>query len=170
MNDISVEDFADILCLLDPLPEVTKAFDRWGTKSYNSQKAHMVIWFQSQTGTGGGAYTRDSANYSARTCYNRLLNPGALLWIADALGMDAETIKKATEATKEAEKQNYRKRCGAFREVIPFDSICALLEKPKEWRLDPELLPYLDYDADGYAVIKKGKNTDVELVLAGELE
>lgn len=169
MDDISVLEFTDVLRLLAPMPEATKIYDHWGTKCYTSQKAHMVIWFESQTGTGTGAFTREKGNNSARACYNRLLNVGALVWIADALGEDAEKIKAAADAATIAEKENYRKRCGAFRDVIPFDRILELLENPKDWRLDADLIPYLSFNDDGYPKIKKGKKTDVELVIEGEL-
>ncbi|MBR4235776.1 MAG: hypothetical protein IKR85_06905 [Clostridia bacterium] len=165
MQNITVEDFADILCLLEPVPETHEA-NVW----YRTQKQHMIIWFQRQVITGHGAYLRQTANHSARTCYNRLLNSRSLLWIAYALGEDAETIQAASEAT--AKENDYRGKCRMFREMIPFDRICALLENPKGWKLDPALLPYLDYDDAGYPAIRQKPKKDrkaAEDVIFGEL-
>ena len=162
MNDISVEDFADVLCLLEPVPE-TGSKKVW----YKSQKQHMVFWFQEQTTTGSGNYTRDAANYSARTCYTRLLNARALHWVAYALGENTDTLQAATAAV-DAE-SNYRKQCSAFRSVIPFARILTLLDNPKGWRLDADLLPYLSFDDEGYPVIIEKKRKDAEAVIDSEM-
>ena len=159
MNDISVEDFADILCLLEPVPETVEK-KVW----YKTQKQHMVVWFQEQTTTGFGKYTRDTANYSARVCYNHLLNARALLWIAYALGESSDVIQAASEAVEK--ESNFRKQCSAFREVIPFERICALLDKPKSWKLDPALLPFLEYDEVGYPEIRQKPNKDKKVAEA----
>lgn len=145
MGDLAVDKCAAILEYLDPMPETTKRLDRWGTKHYKSQKAHMILWFLSQEGTGGKGYTRKQGNTSSMEAYNRLLNAGALIWIADALGEDPEVIQRATAAAIEAEKINYRGRCSAFREVIPWARIDELIHDPSGWKIDPAVKDFLSW-------------------------
>lgn len=135
MDDISLDAICAIFGQLEPEPEIVQRLDRWGCR-YESQKAHALDWFSSQATLGGGAYSRDRPNTSARACYNRLLNPGMLIWIAAALGADDETIERATNAAIDAERVNYRKRCGAFRAVISFDDVLDMIRQPERWRLD----------------------------------
>ncbi len=133
--DIHVLEMIDILSLLDPLPPVTKALDAWGTVA-RDQKDHMISWLATQNSQGYGAYTRIKGNESTRTAYNRFLNPGGLLWIAEALGESEEKLREAVEAAREAGKINYRSSCAAFRKIIPFTRIMELLEQPEGWIYD----------------------------------
>ncbi|MBQ3286599.1 MAG: hypothetical protein IJH45_01455 [Firmicutes bacterium] len=166
MNDIDVETFADLMLFLDPCPDASRKYDTPGSM-YTCQKAHMIAWFASQTGTGEGSFTRNKGNNSARTCYNRLLNAGALVWIADAFGADGKLIEQAAKKAEEA--KNYRSRCSAFRSVIPFDSIIELLLRPQGWRYDQALLPFMEFDADGYPSFKQDKTEKVDSILSQEL-
>ena len=99
---MDVTTFCKVFEVLTPFPDVVQRLDKWGSP-YKSQKAHVVNWFASQKTTGSGAYTRQAGNNSARTCYNRLLNPGMLIWMASVLGADEEKIEQATAAAVEAE-------------------------------------------------------------------
>ena len=146
MHDIDCATLCEDLAPLAPHPEAVQRLDRWGTKSYKSQKAHVITWLSSQGTTGSGAYTRKSGNTSGRTCYNRLLNPGMLIWIASALGADDKDVKAATMAAVEAERINYRGRCNAFRALIPFDMILELIQRPDGWQLDPALADLCELD------------------------
>ena len=137
--DIHVSEMADILSQLAPMPPVTKALDAWGTVA-RDQKGHMIGWLVAQNSQGFGAYTRSKGNESARTAYNRFLNPGGLLWIAEVLGETETNLRKAVEAAKEAERINYRSRCTAFRKIIPFDRIMELLNQPERWIYDKGIL------------------------------
>ena len=153
-NDIDVMTFAGMLLFLEPHPPVTEELDSWGC-SYSSEKAHMCGWFASQTTNGGGSYTRNEPNRSARATYNRLLAPGAMLWIAEVLGENSEQLRTAVQAAKEAEKKNWRARASAFREVIPFERIWELLNQPVNWLYDEQLLPLIAWDEYGYPTIPK---------------
>ncbi len=148
-NDIHVHDLMEIHSFMQPMPPVTAKRDQWGSE-YRSQKGHMVCWLMAQTdGDGGGkpfSYTRKVGNESGRTAYNRFLNPGGLLWVAEVLGETDETLIRAAEAAAGAEKANYRSRCAAFRKVIPFDRILELLDNSEGWLYDPRLYPMLTFD------------------------
>ena len=153
--DIHVEEMIDILSLLEPLPPITKALDAWGTVA-RDQKGHMIGWLAAQNSQGFGAYTRSKGNESARTAYNRFLNPGGLLWIAEVCGETKANLQKAVEAAKEAERINYRSRCAAFRKIIPFARIMELLRQPERWVYDKRILPLLRFDPEtGQPYIKE---------------
>lgn len=84
----------------------------------------MVEWFRANETKGSGSYSRQSPNQSARRCYNSLMNAGSLLWIAEAVGIDELTVRRAYEAAVEA--GDYRRACGAIRKIITWDMIYAL--------------------------------------------
>ncbi len=75
----------------------------------------MIIWFEANDKTGTGPYSRSTPNTSARKCYARLANAGSLLWIAEAVGVPTETVRRAFDAAVEA--GNYRRACGAIRAI-----------------------------------------------------
>lgn len=139
MNDIDVLALADLLAPMPHFPEAVRRLDRWGPGQYHSQKAHWIGWLMSQPTTGSGAYTRREPNHSGRVCYNRILNPGMLIWLATVLGVSMSRIEQATAAAIQAEAVDYRGRCNAFRAVIPFDDLLELMESPGRWRCDRRL-------------------------------
>lgn len=156
--DIDVGVLSEYLRYLEPHLPVTDELDRWGTKGwYKTQKMHMVLWIDSQSTKGSGNYTRSEPNSSAKQMYNRFLNPGGLLWMAEALGEAPETLRKAVAAAVEAEEISLRKRCTAFRRVIPFERILELYNKPQGWKYDKLILPYLRFDDDGLPVATSSK-------------
>lgn len=73
---------------------------------------------------GSGSYSRETPNRSARRCYNSLMNAASLLWIAEAVGVDELTVRRAFEAAVAA--GDYRRACGAIRKIITWDMIYAL--------------------------------------------
>ena len=148
LSDIHVDDMAEMMSYLEPCPPLIKALDRWGSK-YENQRDHMIAWFISQPTKGGKKYSRKKGNTSSRVTYNKLLNPGMLLWLAETLGEDEGTIRAAVDAAIDAEKQNYRMRCNAFREVIGFDRILELLGCPEKWLINPKAKPFIQFDVDG---------------------
>lgn len=166
-TDFNVMQFAAFLEMLEPFPKLTAELDTWGTRE-QSQKAHMVLWFQAQTGTGSGAYSRAVGNTSAKSCYNHLLNTGALVWIADALGENPETVRRAVRESIKAERINYRRRCTAFRAVIPWRRICELVENPHGWRFDPALSEFITWK-DNVPIIKPNKRTQFRKVIEKQL-
>lgn len=88
---------------------------------YDYEQLHMCCWFSSQVTNGGGKYSREVVNYSARTTYNRLLNPYSLLWIGVVLGADKEELKAAAKEMKEV--RTFAAKCGIVRRHVPFDTI-----------------------------------------------
>ena len=157
-TDIHVHDMMEILSFMQPMPPVTVKKDQWGS-TYPSQKEHMMDWLLGQTDETDNpvpfTYTRKVSNESGRTAYNRFLNPGGLLWVAEVLGESEETLTKAAQAAAEAEKVNYRSRCAAFRKVISFDRIMELLDKPEGWLYDPRIYPMLVFDENGQPFVKE---------------
>lgn len=149
--DLHVEEMFEVLSMLEPHPPITSELDCWESQ-YPSQKGHLLDWFLCQP-IGGGTgeaftYTRKKGNESTRTAYNRFMNPGGLLWLAEALGENENTLREAVAAAKKAEEGNFRARCTAFRKVIPFERIVELIKQPKGWLYCPAILPMLDYDEE----------------------
>ncbi len=167
--DMDLSEFCKVLNVLEPFPDAVRRLDKWGSP-YKSQKAHVLIWFASQNTTGGGAYTRLKGNSSARTCYNRLLNPGMLVWMAAVLGADERDIERATAAAIEAEKINYRKRCAAFREIFTFDDILRLMDMPGRWQFDPALDGLYSIDEKNQPNPIRGKKAQFNHILKDELD
>ena len=94
---------------------------------YHYEQLHMCVWFSGQITNGSGHYSRDEINYSARTTYNRLLNPYSLLWIGVVMGADKAELKAAAEEM--AGKKTNAAKCGIVRKHVPFDVILQLYQK-----------------------------------------
>lgn len=156
MHDIRVEELARYLYMLEPLPPVTVRLDKWGSR-YPSQKVHMITWLRFQTIAASGAYGRSKPNYSAKVCYNRFLNPGGLLWLAEVLGAKEEVLCLAVQKAIEAEKQDYRGRCVAFRDIIPWAHIMEMFEDCSQWLYDQKMKALIELDTKGLPMIKSGK-------------
>lgn len=88
------------------------------------QRTHMVDWFLSQTTRGSGDYTRQKPNHSARTTYQRLRDPAAILWIGAALGAPPSRIQAATAAARA--EPDRRLHPGIIRRHLPWDLIATL--------------------------------------------
>lgn len=125
MSDMHPARFAGILATLAPRLPISDQFDTaypqrrgaWWT----DQREHMVSWFNSQDTLGAGAYTRRTPNRSARTAYERLQAPGALLWIAEAIGAPSEAVRAAADAAVQV--TDNRSRCRAIRAHLPWARI-----------------------------------------------
>ncbi len=144
MADITVGKLAIIFVHLDPLPPATVEVAPPTAKRPN-QKAHMYWWFLSQQTTGKGSYSRMVGNNSSQSTYNRLQTVPGLMWIAEALGEEEETLHKAYKAALEYPAKNSQSRCAAFRAVIPWERISELIHDPEGWRIDPKLKPVLKW-------------------------
>ena len=165
-KDIHVLDFCEVLTLLEPMPPITRLYDVWGSE-YPSQKAHMVHWFSSQPTKGGGAYSRSKPNESARKAYNRLLNTGGLLRIAEALGEAPEAVRAAQSAAEIV--RDFRREAKTFREIIPFDRILELIDNPDGWIFDPTLVPIMAQDAEtGEPFVLEDKEEEYRTILEEE--
>lgn len=133
-QDFHVDDFVQILQKLPGHQPMTMAFETaWAVERkkptpdtgqwYHRQKDHVLGWFASQVTRGGGAYTRAKPNTSARTTYNRLLNPAMPLWIAEALGEDPDVVQQAGEKALTVPP---RSRTAAARKILPWNRIVEL--------------------------------------------
>lgn len=169
-KDISCSALCELLAPLEKEPEAVRRLDCWGTKSYNSQKAHVIAWLALQGTTGSGSYSRNKGNDSGRACYNRILNPGMLIWIAAVLGVADAQIEAAAEAARNAEAVNYRTRCSAFRAVIPFDALLELMEQPGKWLVDPDLGALCEFTEDGILAPLPGREAEFDALLYSGLE
>ena len=99
-TDFDVSDFARMLRELPDAPKISKAFEeadpqkkRWWT----SQRQHMTEWFASQPELEFRGYKRQKPNHSARTTYARLRHAEALVWMAEALGVDPVLVQEAAD-------------------------------------------------------------------------
>ena len=164
--DLNIYDMIEIMSFLEPNPPITKALDKWGTVG-TDQKGHMLGWCSAQPTKGKGAYSRSKGNESTRIMYNRFLNPGGLLWMAEALGAKEQTLRQAVDAAIAAEKTDYRNRCKAFREVISFDDIVDLINEPQGWLIDERIVPLLDFDDEtGQPYLKEECEDALEEILS----
>lgn len=128
LPDIRCREFSDFLSTKkDHYPysdryiaEVHDSPDKTG----RTEREHMVVWFRANETKGSGSYSRETPNRSARRCYNSLMNAASLLWIAEAVGVDELTVRRAFEAAVAA--GDYRRACGAIRKIITWDMIYAL--------------------------------------------
>lgn len=131
--DMPVQSLLDAILSLDPFPPMTVDTARahpeleLGLARYPSQKAGAIKWLQ-------GLIKRKKT--SGRVAYNEKLNLLCLLWLTEALGEKRAALKKAIDAAMAY--NTTPERCEAYRKVIPFDRIKALVEKPQGWRIDPE--------------------------------
>ncbi len=123
-GDIDNLTMATIFAYLPPQPEIGDYLKEIGV-DYDYDHLHMVTWFSAQMTHGDTpGYTRREHNYSAKTTYNRLLNPYSLMWIAAALEEDPEVVKKAAA---EAEKvKTFAEKCGIVRKAVSFSRIYEL--------------------------------------------
>lgn len=129
MADIRCKGFSDILRTKeDHYPYSDRYINEVrdsSSKTGRTEREHMVEWFRANETKGSDSYSRQSPNQSARRCYNSLMNAGSLLWIAEAVGIDELTVRRAYEAAVEAD--DYRRACGAIRKIITWDMIYSLV-------------------------------------------
>lgn len=126
--DFHVLRFARILSRLDATPPITTAYEGSSPQKrgvwYSDQREHMVGWFRGQATLGSGAYSRSRPNRSAKTAYNRLFAPGAILWIGEALGEEPAIVQAAADAARA--EPNARRRPGIMRAHFPWARIAEL--------------------------------------------
>lgn len=91
---------------------------------YSSQKQHLMGWLGEYGGSG--AYDRKNPGKDARHFYTHFQCSPGLLWLAEALGEDQETLERGVEAIRGAGKKGAA-QCGAFRAVVPWERIAALI-------------------------------------------
>ncbi|WP_029211070.1 hypothetical protein [Arsenicicoccus bolidensis] len=82
-------------------------------------------WLDAGLGPSVGAYGRKQGSTVPRLAYNRFQCAPGLLWLAEALGEDPDTVRRAIAAV-EAGPARGASQCRAVREVIPWERIEAL--------------------------------------------
>lgn len=127
-SDCGVRTFARLLrSLPDHLP-ISDAFEAADPQRnghwWLSQREHMSEWFEGQAGTGHGSFTRSTANRSARMTYQRLGHAEGIVWIAEALGVDADRVQAA--ADEALEEPNRRRRPAITRRHLPWELVGSL--------------------------------------------
>lgn len=132
-DDIDTVDFAMLLAQVPWQPEKKEWLDRLGI-NYDYNQYLSVTWFASQITLGSGHYSRRVPNHSAKTTYNRLLNPYALLWVASVLGEDDELIELILQSVKL--EKTAPEQSKLVRDNIPFSRIAemanAFMDEPTE--------------------------------------
>ena len=129
--DMPVQSLLDAILNFDPFPPMTVETGRahpeleMGLARYPSQKAGAIKWLQ-------GLVKRKKT--SGRAAYNEKQNLLSLLWLAEALGEREDTLKTAIDTAMAC--HTIPERCEAFRKVIPFDRIIALVDEPHGWLID----------------------------------
>jgi hypothetical protein len=72
-----------------------------------------------------GYYDRKGVGYDARFAYNHLSNPRMLLWLAEAAGIEGETVTVAAAAAEEG--KTVMQKAAAVRKCIPWTRIANAL-------------------------------------------
>ena len=128
-----VQSLLDAILNLDPFPPTTVQTSRahpeleLGLARYPSQKDGAIKWLQ-------GLIKRKKT--SGRAAYNEKLNLLCLLWLAEALGEKREALKKAIDTAMAY--NTMPERCEAYRKVISFDRIKALVDNSQGESIDPD--------------------------------
>lgn len=127
-GDIHIRDFVRVLERLEQHLPISDQYELDRPQKtgawWSSQQEHMVRWFGNQDSLGSGAFTREVANTSAKTTYNRLLCPAAFVWMAEALGEEPGVVQAAADAARD--EPNPRKRPGLLRRHLPWNRIASL--------------------------------------------
>ena len=92
--------------------------------SWDDEQLHMVTWFASQLSIACVNDFRSRPNHSAKTAYERLPDPIALLWIAAALGEDKDLVISIRHEMDGCASR--REKCGVVRRAIPWKRIYEL--------------------------------------------
>jgi hypothetical protein len=96
--------------------------DNWAGR----QKDHWLGWLKGYR--GAGYYGRKSWNVPAKTVFNRVVNPGWLLWLSEAVGIPARSLKRAADEALAAG-TTMMAQSGAIRRVISWEMIEERLRK-----------------------------------------
>lgn len=119
-----------LIAMLPAAQPVTNAFERrrpaTGNVWYTSQKEHLLGWLGDYHTPG--AYGRQTPGKDAKHFYTRFQCVQGLMWLAEALGEDEATLKRAIQEV-DAAGRNSAAQCGAFRQVIPWSRIEALIKQ-----------------------------------------
>lgn len=126
-----------ILRLSRASPETDSFSRRWLRKQsgqreqaapwYTHQKQHWLGWLGDYS--GAGAYGRANWNRSAEFVFNHVVNPQMLIWLAEAVGVDRQMVRRAVRAA--LTRRSMAAMSGAVRRVIPWSVIEPLLSRSR---------------------------------------
>ena len=119
-QDFHNTELASVFAHMPDQPEIAGWLKEINVR-WNYEQLHMVSWFSGQLSVGRGKYSRSRPNHSAKTTYDRLLNPFSLLWITAALGEDKDIVIRAGHEINNF--TSFRAKCGAVRRAIPWKRI-----------------------------------------------
>lgn len=116
-------------------PETDRFTDAWKRRGtgqqespgpwYDHQKDHWLGWLAGYSGPG--AYGRATWRRSAEFVFNHVVNPQMLIWLAEALGVEQRSIRRAVRDA--LTKRSMAAMSAAVRRVIPWSTIEPLLTR-----------------------------------------
>lgn len=125
-RDASVKELRAVIERLPP----DAARERPG-KWYRTEHEHWLGWLGEYAGPG--AYGRKTASPTeARRAYNRIVEPGMLLYLTRAAGVDAVVVADAERQAASA--SSLMQGSGRVRRLIPWDVVADLLPDPPRRR------------------------------------
>ncbi|MCI1889706.1 MAG: hypothetical protein LKI98_04625 [Bifidobacterium crudilactis] len=119
---------ARVLTQLGEHYPISDAYEReylLGPHWWSSQREHVTRWLEEYGGPG--AYKRKTSGLDGRSFWNHFLCAPGLLWVAEALREDPETVQSAADAA--SVKTNVSSQCAAIRAIIPWKRIAELATK-----------------------------------------
>ena len=134
LMDMPVMDLLAAIQNLEPMPPMTVDTTlahpelELGLVRYPSQKIGTIKWLH-------GLIKRKKT--SGREAYDGKMNLLRLLWLAEALGENDDSLKKAIKAALTF--NTMPERCAAYRKAIPFDRIIALVKNKRGWLINPNI-------------------------------
>ena len=90
--------------------------DHWAGR----QKDHWLGWLKDYR--GAGYYGRKSWDVPAKTVFNRVVNPGLLLWLGEAVGIPTPSVRRAAADALKAG-TTMMAQSGAIRRVISWEMV-----------------------------------------------
>lgn len=124
--DATVRELLAVIRSLPPDPPRERP-GKW----YRTQQEHWIRWLSDYDGPGAYGRTNPSPR-DARTVYNRVVEPGMLLYLASAAGVDGELVQTAEREAAVA--NSLMQASGRVRRLIPWELLAAHLPEPSLWR------------------------------------
>lgn len=129
-RDMDVLDFARKISTLTTDTHFAREFDeKYGQKNrrwWTCQREHMTVWCLHYPTEGIKGFEHTPSN-SARTMYNNFSRPETLLWLAEALGENEQTITEIIDEIKDID--GCRTACSMVRNKISFERILDLMQR-----------------------------------------
>ena len=131
VDDLTCRELARILKRLDGSYPVSDRYIHevrgFTVRAARTDRRHADSVLHEERSAVDVSCRRPVGDASARACYNRLRNAASLLWIAETVGVDAETVERAYDAAVEAD--DHRRACGAIRKIIPWEKVYPLASR-----------------------------------------